>query len=358
VCLGASEPEEKLIRLYRYVRDQIAFDGDRRIIYKDKLSDLLETRRGNSAAINLLLREMLAGVGIEAHPLLISTRNHGRVFKDYPMINQFNHLLCYAQIGEEEYFLDATHPFRPYDLLAYNDLNGQGWLLDKANPRWKKIPDHYVDRKLVQGFLTITPSGGLEGEINIEADGYLAQSYRTYLARNSEEDFLQEYFYSEWGDDAITDVKITGATQAEEPLKIVLTIAADQYLDMGDDKAYFNPLLTFGETENPFLEPKRKYPIDFVHQRSVVINLIYTIPDNWEIEDRPKNTNFKLPNNEVSLAYFLNSREGAFDLSNRFRLQEVSYDPSYYPALKKLYDAMIARHGELVVFRLPSEQQP
>ncbi|MEL6844519.1 MAG: hypothetical protein AAFP02_15010, partial [Bacteroidota bacterium] len=118
----------------------------------------------------------------------------------------------------------------------------------------------------------------------------------------------------------------------------------------------FNPLLTFGETEHPFLEPERKYPIDFVHQKSVVVNLIYSYPENWKIEDQPANTNFKLPNNELSLAYFLNQREGAFDLSNRFRLKEVSYPATYYPALKKLYDAMIARHGELIVFALPDQQ--
>ncbi|MEL6845958.1 MAG: transglutaminase-like domain-containing protein, partial [Bacteroidota bacterium] len=253
LCAGLSEPEEKMIRLYRYVRNRIAFNGDRSIVYRDKLSDVLEAGEGSSAAINLLLREMLQGVGIEASPVLISTRNHGRVFKDYPMINQFNHLICYAKIGEEEHFLDATNPFRPYDLLAFNDLNGLGWLLDKQNPKWVQIPDHYIDRKLIQGFLTITPQGGLKGEINIEVDGYIAQSYRSYLARNDEEKFLQRYFKADLGADVISSASISNADQPDKSMKIVLQIDAEQYIDLSGPKAYFNPLLTFGETENPFL---------------------------------------------------------------------------------------------------------
>ena len=44
--------------------------------------------------LQILLVSMLRDVGLEAHPVLISTRSHGQVVQVYPLLSQFNDVLA------------------------------------------------------------------------------------------------------------------------------------------------------------------------------------------------------------------------------------------------------------------------
>ena len=87
-----------------------------------------------------MLTAMLRFAGLEAHPVLISTRENGQPIQLYPILGQFNHVLTHVKIGAQEYLLDATEPLRPHSILPVAALNGNGWLVHKKTPRWINIP--------------------------------------------------------------------------------------------------------------------------------------------------------------------------------------------------------------------------
>ena len=66
---------------------------------------------GNSATVNFALISLLRYMGLEAWPLLISTRSNGPIFKDFPLVYQFNHAICHVKVNGKEYILDATVGF-------------------------------------------------------------------------------------------------------------------------------------------------------------------------------------------------------------------------------------------------------
>jgi hypothetical protein len=51
------------------------------------LKGVFNRKTGSGTELNLLLISLLRQVGIEANPVVISTREHGRIWKDYPMIS-------------------------------------------------------------------------------------------------------------------------------------------------------------------------------------------------------------------------------------------------------------------------------
>ena len=54
----------------------------------------LKTRQGNVAEINLLLTAMLRKAGIEADPMILSTRDNGIANTSYPLISEYNYVIC------------------------------------------------------------------------------------------------------------------------------------------------------------------------------------------------------------------------------------------------------------------------
>ncbi|MEL7532702.1 MAG: DUF3857 domain-containing protein [Bacteroidota bacterium] len=349
---STNDPKEKLIILHDFIRNKLSYNGKRRIVSKEKSSEILERGVGNSAAINLCLREMLAGVGIEAHPLLISTRQHGRIVKSYPLLTQFNHLICYAQIEGEEYFLDATNDLRPYDLLAYDDLNGEGWLLNRKAPRWVTIPSQYNAKQNITGMLEIKEDGSLEGEIQIYAHGYEALDYRTYLYQKGESAFWQHYIGDYLPDGEIISSEILGADNPDTTFCFKVKFNTSEYVNIAGDKVYFYPTLMFGMSDNPFLEPKREFPIDFVHSQEELIALVFRYPSHWAVDTEPSNARVTFPNKEILMEFQSNVGEGTVELRNRFVINDPFFMPEAYAGLKKLFDKSIALHGEPVVFTI------
>jgi len=75
---------DKVERIQKLVKSNFSWDGFSTKYSSIKAKDLLKLKVGNSADINLFLAGMLNAAGIEANPLLISTRENGKINVDYP----------------------------------------------------------------------------------------------------------------------------------------------------------------------------------------------------------------------------------------------------------------------------------
>jgi hypothetical protein len=120
---GLSNPEEKMRAIYDYVRTTMNWNGEYGIYTDVDLDKAFQARRAGSPEIALMLTGMLRAAGLEAHPVLISTRANGKPVDVYSILSQFNHVLAYAKIGQREYLLDATDQLCPHTLLPAHALN-------------------------------------------------------------------------------------------------------------------------------------------------------------------------------------------------------------------------------------------
>lgn len=77
--------------------------------YKPLSADSVWERRiGDCKGKTVLLLAMLRGLGIDAEPLLVSTKRGEGTDAALPMPGRFDHVIVLARIGDKEYWLDGT----------------------------------------------------------------------------------------------------------------------------------------------------------------------------------------------------------------------------------------------------------
>src|SRR6476661_3698871 len=101
-----------------------------------------ELHRGNSADVNLLLIAALRAAKIEANPVLLSTRDHGRLNSALPQVSKFNYVVAHVLLSNgQDLLVDATEPLLPSGMLPERCLSETGRLILKepAESRWIEI---------------------------------------------------------------------------------------------------------------------------------------------------------------------------------------------------------------------------
>lgn len=85
---------------------------------------IFERRFGDCKDKSILLRQMLAEIGVEAHPVIINAQSwRPAEFLEVAMIGAFNHCIAYLPATEERagYYLDATADRNPIEYLRSDD---------------------------------------------------------------------------------------------------------------------------------------------------------------------------------------------------------------------------------------------
>ena len=90
------------------------------------ISEMQKTKRGNVGNINLYLVGALRAAGMNVDPVILSTRTHGKVNRDYPITEKFNYVIATVSLGDNMLLIDATSSETPYFMLPLRCLND--WL--------------------------------------------------------------------------------------------------------------------------------------------------------------------------------------------------------------------------------------
>jgi len=121
ILKGFTLPEEKIIAVFNFVKTKVKWDNSFGIFCSNGVKKAYTDKTGNVAEINLMLTSMLRYAGLEANPVLISTRSNGIAY--YPTIAAFNYVVSAVDISGELVLLDATEKYSNINVLPYRDLN-------------------------------------------------------------------------------------------------------------------------------------------------------------------------------------------------------------------------------------------
>src|SRR4030095_15423019 len=95
---GATNSMDKAKRIYAFVRDNFTCTDYSDLWLGQTLKNVLKTKNGTVAEINLLLTAMLRYAAVEADPVILSTKSHGNTYQFYPIMTKFNYVICDATI--------------------------------------------------------------------------------------------------------------------------------------------------------------------------------------------------------------------------------------------------------------------
>ncbi|MEJ7911709.1 MAG: DUF3857 domain-containing protein [Chitinophagaceae bacterium] len=130
-------PYERMKIIYKYVQEEMVWNDYAGIWALDGVRSAWKDKKGTVGEINLILVNLLKDAGLNAHPVLVSSHDHGIVNPadagtiDYPGFYQFNKAMAYIEINGTVYVLDATQKNTPVHLLPSDILLTEGLVIEK-----------------------------------------------------------------------------------------------------------------------------------------------------------------------------------------------------------------------------------
>src|SRR5205814_654382 len=84
ITAGMTSDDQKTRAILEYVKSKVEWNKTLDKIPDHPFKKVLEDKKGSSSEINLLIVCMLQKAGVNAHPVLLSTRKHGVVNPFWP----------------------------------------------------------------------------------------------------------------------------------------------------------------------------------------------------------------------------------------------------------------------------------
>lgn len=347
ITQGAESSLESMHRIYDFVRQTMVWDETYRFTARRSLDRVLDSRRGSSGEINMLLITLLRAADIDANPVLSSTRRNGFVHAFWVSASQFNNLLALASIDGEEYFMDATDPHRPVNMLPLAALNHQGLLLAEDRMRWASI----VPAGRTLGALTVAASvdasGAVRGTIDGNLSGYSALELRRRLAASTDQ--------ADHGRLVARNDALTYQQVSVDGLEGDGTVSFRMDFDVSDHGSpmahllTFNPVLLGRMERSPFRQEERTYPVDFTYPRINSYVATFEIPEGYVVDELPSRVEFGMPGATAAFSRTVSEIDGKVQVQRQYVLNKTLFQPDEYQHLRAFYDRITAADAEMVV---------
>lgn len=342
--------EEKLRNIYQYIQQNHSWDGRLGIIPDDYIKKIETTEESDGPALNLLLLSALKKMGIEAYPILISTREHGKLNKNYPFIDQFNHVIIYAMIDGKPKMVDAATNKGFYHIIPERDLNGVGFLIREKDYEWIEIKTKDKWKHTCSCNLEIKEDGKLVGLCEFSDRGYSAWENRVNIFSKG-----ADYYFNEMIDDFNETVIINSDWEENEdytkPLKSHMEVEIKDFSTVLNDFIYINPMLFEAWQENPFNLKERRYPVDFAIPIDELFILNLEIPEGYVIEDIPEKSKVAFNIEEGLFDYNLSVLKNKIQVISKIKINQTVFPPEVYQDLKEFFNLIVEKHAEQIVLK-------
>lgn len=346
---------QKIKKIIRFVKDHYEWNKRNRLFTGQKLKDFLMSTSGNCAEINLFLCALLSVADIEAYPVIISTRDHGKIGMNYPFYHYFNYVIVLVKAGNSNLLVDATEPLTPYFMLPKRCLNDFGLCINKnEEPQWfplKESLNNIYKTDIIMEYDSAEDMIACKAVYTFQ--GYNALKYRNKIDEEGKEEFQKSFFKSNYYEN-VTGFEILNMENLELPLKI----KAQFNYDPGsfDNKIIISPFLDKALDENPLKFEQRKYPIDFIYTNNLHKNILIKIPQGYQVDNNPGNSEFALKDQSAIFKYNTRKAGEFLQINSNIKFLKAKYKASVYRELKDFFNHIQEMENEKIVFEKTTEQ--
>jgi hypothetical protein len=340
VIAGETDSLAKAKRIYDFIKGWYSWNGEYSKRSEFGIKKAFDQKKGNVADINLSLIAALRYAGLNADPLLLSTRKHGSVTELFPVLSEFNYVVACVKINKKIYMLDATEDLYPFGLLPERCLNGKGRLIDNRESHWLDLYPTEKSKKINVINLTLTEDGKINGTIQTSYFGYEAVSMREKILNAGSEQQFIEGRMKENREFVIEKMEVQNAFDVSKQLIVKSTIAYAPFDNLKAPSLY-NPFLT-GKWTNPFKSKERVYPVDFGAPKEEVLIFVMQVPASIELIDTPPKVGLAIPNSGGRFIHEVKQTGNVIALNQSVQISKSFYDANEYRYLRELYDNVIA----------------
>jgi transglutaminase-like putative cysteine protease len=305
-------------------------------------ADLVKDKVGNCADINLFVVGLLNAAGVESYPVLLSTRDNGRIKYDYPYTHFFNYVLVMADIDETTLLADATEIFTPNDMIPMRCINDKGLLIKKDEAAWVSLECDTPSE--LQTTISISDVGPeTAAEITIKAKEYDALYYRKDYGEDKKK--ILEIINSRDVEADESSVSVQNQLKKNEPY--ILKYSAVYKPEIVNEKIYIQPFLHEAPSDNPLNQTSRTFPLDMVYP---VLKSYYSnikIPEGYKVDFMPEGASVMNASFEMNYSVMVDG--DLIKISFGYFFKNSVYPASDYLKLKSCFNQIIKKGGEKIV---------
>lgn len=352
MLVNISDPYKKMEIIHNYVKKNMEWNNMYGIWALDGVKSAWKDKRGTTGEINLILVNLLKDADIDAYPILISTRDHGRINIAIADYDQFNKVMAYVKIGEHIYVLDATDKYTPVQLIPFEVLYSEGLVIEKYDSYqwgWKPLWDdtHLFENSIVIE-AAIDDKSIMKGEVLINSFDYSRIDRITKLKADKEK-FLKDYFTSE--DNSLKIDSLTFENTDTDSLPLVQFCKFTQNINSSGGYNYFSLNLFSGMNKNPFIADTRFSDVFFGANQAYTIDASISIPPGYSFETLPKNMRMRLPDTSIVFSRVASIIDKQLSVRMELQFKRPVYYSDEYDMFHEFYKKLFTVLNEQFVFK-------
>lgn len=335
---------DKAAAILKFVQNNYKWNEELGVQTDKGIRNLLSTKIGNSAEINLLLIMLMRDAGIKANPVVLSTVGRGLLLSYAPSLAQLNYVLAGIEGKSEMTLYDATSQYSSKNTIPPRALNYNGFLLNdkevkKINISYPELSETYltVDAKLNE-------NGTFSGHFSDTDTKLFAMMVHESYDKNKED------YQSEYKNRFKFPFKnIKSEVQDSGNFQTSFDFDSDTFVDTIGSKLVFNPLLFLYSKNHDFnQEEKRKAPLEFISPYNRIKKVSITLPEGFVFENLPKSKKFRTEDNYISYVYEVTQVGNKLTLETTTTVADSNFEKEYYPAFKQIFDNITKLEGQVV----------
>ncbi len=340
--LLAKSPHEKFDSIMNYVKNNFKWDGMLGKYATKSPKEFLNDKQGNDADLNLFAIGLLNAAGVKATPLLVSTRQNGKIKFDYPFNHFFNYVLILAEFDGKKILADVTDPLKLNDRIPERCINDKGLIIQKDNVEW--INTQTVASSKVQKKILLTLDGLTQNAtIETSATEYDALDYRKDYG--DDKTIIHKRLVDKGYNLSDTSIVVKNSNNIIQPY--VFRYAVKSKPEIVNDKIYISPFLNETMTENPLKQQERTYPIDMIYPTRRNFYADIRIPDGYKVDFLPEND--KIQNDQFELEYTIGKDENKLLVSFIYSFKQPVYSSTEYLKIKYYFNEIIKKGTDKIV---------
>lgn len=339
-----SNTKEKANAVLKFVQKTYTWNNEDDVVTDKGISNLIKTKIGNSAEINLLLIMLLRSADINADPIVLSTVGKGMLLAYNPSIAQLNYVLASFTDGDQIYLLDGSYKHSEINMVAPKALNYYGLVMGKDAVKQVNILFPDLSKTYLTVDAKLNPDGTFEGHFS-DRDTKLYAMIVNERYTDDKEKFSKEY-KDEY---KFSFANLKSGLQDNQDFETSFDFTADTFADAIGSKLVFNPLLfLYAQNHNYNQKEPRKAPLEFYSANERIKKVTITLPDGYVFENVPKSKKFRTEDSGLTYAYVVTEQGNKLSIETTVKIDSPDFPKEYYPAFTQIFDNITKQEAQVV----------
>jgi len=335
--------------IYYYLQEHLTCTNHYNKYISTNLHDIFKKNAGTVGDLNLLLTAMLRRKGLDADPVLLSTREFGFNFAKYPILERLNYVIVRLSLDGKVYYLDAAHPKLGFGQLAPNCYNGHARIISEKDSGSVYFDADSLHEKSTTMVILINGAGGLEGTYQAVLGPVESYNLRQRVSEIGVKEYFKRIQTSSGEDLEIAQTNLDSLDKKEDPITVRYSFVLKQA--SGSSMLYLSPFFGDVQHENPFKAADRKYPVEMPYTTDNLYLLNLEIPEGYDIEELPKSARVALNGDQGSFEYLIARQDNIIQLRCRIKLNKAYFPADDYANLRDFYAFIVKKQSEQIILK-------